>query len=121
MRRQHERHAVGCPEDQEHAEDDLMPLTIFLVWPLFLLAIAIAERADRKAARKTDAARSNLAVDLDKFDRLAAAMLADDQFAETDRLWCASNHITWPAVTPAGSLPTRPATHRSRNRLHRGF
>jgi hypothetical protein len=111
-----------APKISRNQKDDLMPLTIFLVWPMFLLAIAIAERADRKAARKTNQARTNLApVNLDKFDRLAAAMLADDQFAETDRLWCADHDITWPAVTPAGSLPTRPATHRSRNRLHRGF
>jgi hypothetical protein len=95
-----------------------MPLTIFLVWPMFLLAIWLDERHTRKT-RET--AASLAPVNLDKFDRLAAAMLADDEFAETDRLWCASNRITWPAVTPAGSLPTRPATHRSRNRLHRGF
>jgi hypothetical protein len=109
---------VGCPEDQEHPEDDLMPLTIFAVWPMFLLAIWLDERH----TRKTNQARQDLApVDLDKFDRLAAAMLADDPFDEVDRLWCADHDITWPAVAPSGSLPTRPARHTSRNRLHRGF
>lgn len=77
--------------------------TSFLVLPVGLFVLWLADRHDARTAQ----ARAQLAapVDVDKFDRLAEYMLADDQFVELDRAWCEEFDIQWPVVAGSGSLP----------------
>lgn len=95
-----------------------------------LVVFALGDRYDRK----TREARNNLKapVDTDKLDRLAAAMLRDDPWAETDRAFCSEYGIDFDGRCPGSApmrpfdpaphtYPRRPARHGSRNRLHRGF
>lgn len=98
-----------------------MHFVIFICGAVFLAAVAISDRLNRRreeqqAAR--DLAPRNM---IDTFDRMAAAMLRNDPWAETDRAWCAEFDIAWPAMPPARPLPQRPARHGSPHRLHRGF
>jgi hypothetical protein len=99
--------------------DRYLHFTWLLVLPLGLLAGAAIEHLDHRTARAREQLKAP--VNLDKFDRLAARMLADDQFAELDQAWCSERGIAWPVETRTAALPARPARHGSPHRLHRGF